>query len=455
MSTADRPAPAPRPSLGRWPLRPALLAIGVLLVGTAAWIGVRPHAADLASPGVHAGALEAAGKAAGLVAAMLLMLQFVLSARFRLLDEAFSVGRLLRFHAAVGAAAALLAALHPMLLYASPAVRPLGPLRASIWPELVGGAALAVLGIVVCTSVYRAFLGLSYEAWRRVHLLTFVAVGLATVHALVRGGDLREGWPLAFWGAVLAGYLVAFLWVKVIRPLALLDSRCEVAAVTRVSHDTHTLELKPPGGKPFRYLPGQFVFLKLRRRGRRTETHPFTLSSSPSRPETIAVTIKACGDFTATIGQTQVGDTAIVDGPYGHFSYRLHGGNDLLLIAGGIGITPMLSMVRDIADNGGEQCVTLIWANRTEADAVFRDELDQMAAELPSLRVHHVLSRQDGWHGETGHIDAAMLTRLLTDRDRKARVFLCGPPPMMKSIAAALRRAGIPRRRIHTEAFSL
>ena len=131
MSTADRPAP-PRPSLARWPTRLILLAVGLLLLGTAAWIGLRPDPEDLAGGGVHPGALEATGKTAGLVAAMLLMLQFVLSARFRPLDEAFSIGRLLRVHAAMGAGAAVLAALHPMLLYASPGVPPLGPLRASV-----------------------------------------------------------------------------------------------------------------------------------------------------------------------------------------------------------------------------------------------------------------------------------------------------------------------------------
>jgi len=125
------------------------------------------------------------------------------------------------------------------------------------------------------------------------------------------------------------------------------------------------------------------------------------------------------------------------------------------MISGGVGITPMLSMLRYMADAGADRSVVLIWANRTQSNIFFREELDGMRSKLPRLRIHHVLSEDEGWPGEKGLVNLDLLRRLLTERDLRARVFLCGPPPMMEKVSAALRELGYPRARVHTERFSL
>jgi len=392
----------------------------------------------------------------GLLAGVLLMLQFALSARLKLLDRAFGLDRLLRYHKYLGISAGLLASLHPLFLYSS-GVYSVGAMTWNHWPELLGASLLAVLWVVLCTSLWAAFLGLSYRQWWGIHQLVFVAVVLVVVHGLVIGSNLAGGWPQVVWTAVVATYAGLFVWVKVVKPLRLWTNRYIVAAVEQLNHNVWTVELTTPPERAFHHLPGQFAFLKLHGRGLPAEEHPFTISSAPS-PDgwRIRFTIKASGDFTARIGEFHAGDWATVDGPYGLFSHlvRAPRSEPLVMIAGGIGITPILSMLRHMAATGDDRPVTLIWGNRREEDIVYRQELDSLAAGRMNLRIHYVLSEQESWPGSTGFVDAPLLGRVLAGGELAGQVFLCGPPVMMASVSRSLRSMNVPRRRIHTERFA-
>jgi len=433
-----------------WLLRSMLVIAGLALVAAAAGSALR----DFDAQGESADPPATLGRMFGLVAAMLLMIQFAMSARLRILDRAFGLDVLLRCHAATGAAAGVFAALHPFLVFAGEG-RKLGPLHPSQWPVLLGAAVLTALCVVICTSLWRAFLDLPHGSWRIIHWLTFVVVAGAAVHALVLGSDLVDLGPRIFWIVVIGAYAALFVWAKIVKPVLLRRHPWTVKSVTQVSHNTWNLELIGPTAAGLRYLPGQFAFLRPHHRGMPSEEHPFTLSSSPSRGDTISFTIKESGDYTDRIGEIQLGDAATVEGPFGRFSHLLHREGPLLMIAGGVGITPLLSMLRFLAEAGDKRPVTLICANRTQRDILFRDELEAMTETLPQLVVHHVLSNEPGHRGLTGYVDRALLERILSDTDCSARVFLCGPPPMMTLVADALRKLGFPRRRIHTERFSL
>jgi len=430
--------------------RPVPILVFALMVALAAWIGLRNDIGEIEDA---KDAFAMAGNVAGLLAAMLLMLQFAVSARFKVLDRIYGLDRMFRFHRVMGATAAVLAATHPMLLFATGVVEEFA--EEMLWVEMIGAAALAMVAVVVCTSLWRIFLNLSFETWRGIHQLTFVVVVLVIVHSQILGGDVNTGWPRIVWFVVVAAYAATFIWVKFVKPASLWKRHLVVTDVKQVTHDTCNLVLKPKDGEVFDYMPGQFAFITLKRKGLRTEEHHFTLSSSPARKDTISFTIKASGDFTATINQTKVGDIAMIDGPYGRFSHLLHPPGDLVMIAGGIGITPILGMLRYMADVSDGRSVLLIWGNKTEKDIVFRDEFEALKTRLPNLRLHHVMSGQPDWAGEKGRVDDALLNRLLTERDRKARVFLCGPPVMMRLVTASLVRRGVKASRIHTERFAL
>jgi predicted ferric reductase len=399
-----------------------------------------------------------AGRVAAMTALAMFMTQFAISARARWLDRAFGLDRLYRIHATIGAAATMVISAHPFLVYWSGArsTDPATVAWSTQWPQLVGAAGLMLAWLVVATAVWRTFLGLSYEAWRWIHRLTFVVVLAGLVHAFSIGADLRSRGPVWwYWVFASIAYAVGFIYVKFVRPAFL--RRFTVASVRRVSHDTVNVEMKPRDGRAFSHLPGQFVFVRFASASVPAEEHPFTISSSPAGSGAMSLTIKQSGDFTGTIDRLKPQDPVRVHGPFGRFSHVLlaRDGEALVMIAGGIGITPMLSMLRYLAEAAPARRVTLIWANRTEQDIVFRDELDRVQRGMANLTVHHVLSRQRNWQGETGHIDRAMLNRLLGREDRAGRAFVCGPSGMMDAIGKHLRKLGFPRRKIHAERFAL
>ena len=153
------------------------------------------------------------------------------------------------------------------------------------------------------------------------------------------------------------------------------------------------------------------------------------------------------------------GDLHIVGGSgvatvYGAWFFLYHDAGNLVFLAGGIGITPFISMLRYIRDKQLDRRVVLIWGNKTENDIAFREELDQMVAEMPRLEVVHVMSRQADWPGEKGYVTADLLRRIIGDVERP-QVFICGPPVMRDKVVQALREVGVSKQRIHYERFAL
>ena len=213
------------------------------------------------------------------------------------------------------------------------------------------------------------------------------------------------------------------------------------------------------GRASLRFSAGAIHFLTFQRAPHLpVEEHHWTISSSPTADGVLASTIKESGDFTASIGKTKVGDTALVYGPFGRFSYALHPEErDLVFIAGGIGITPLMSMLRHIRDTHAKVKVTLLYANKSERDIAFRDELAAMErAAGPGIKVVHVLNKPgDEWKGESGHLDGEKIKRHCGPELRGKAFYVCAPPGLMDQTIAFLRGAGVPPAQIHYERFSL
>ena len=147
------------------------------------------------------------------------------------------------------------------------------------------------------------------------------------------------------------------------------------------------------------------------------------------------------------------GDYALIDAPYGRFSFLHFPAADYLFIAGGIGITPFMSMLRYMRDNRITKKVLLLWGNRTEQDIVFGAELTQMAQTLTDLQVVHVMSNSSNQNGENGFIDAALIKKYGGNFSGK-EIFICGPPIMMKLVLKALKSLKVRKKQIHFERFT-
>jgi predicted ferric reductase len=400
---------------------------------------------------------RSAGRVFGLLAATMLFLQFGLSSKLKTLDRIFGLHRMLYFHRILGLSLVILVSFHPLFIFASSS-EGIGPLRLTIWPELLGIVLLIGLWTGVCAALWRRFLSLGYQGWYLMHRVgMFGAMVIVTLHVWNVTHDFHHGWPFYSLGAALLLYGSLFFWTVVLKTMLLRRRLFTVAKVELVGKDVHAVELAPADGEVFSYAPGQFAFVTFLSEALPVERHHWTLSSTPTRPKTCTLTIKCSGDFTALLGRLKAGDRAVVDGPYGLFSFLAHVRgleDELVMISGGIGITPMLGMLRYMADTGDRRKVTLVWSNRTEGDILCREEIEGMKGKLPDFAIHHVLSQQKDFKGQTGRLTLGTLEKLLSGCNREASVFVCGPPPMMDVTCKNLRGLNFKSSRIYQERFS-
>jgi len=246
--------------------------------------------------------------------------------------------------------------------------------------------------------------------------------------------------------------------VDEMRPWSDREHRLACVAVTPESPDVMTFTFRPDhSGLWFRYLPGQFVTLELPV-GPEPVLRTYTLSSSPSRPYTVAVTVKAQAGSTGTrwmFDHLKPGMVLKAIGPLGDFSYVRHPGRKYLFISAGSGITPMMSMTRDLGDRSPDSDIAFVHCARTPDDIIFRAELEAKAREMENLTLGFVVrqaARGQLWSGLKGRIDKAKIALLAPDfLDRT--VFCCGPEPFMATVRESLASAGFDMKNYHEETF--
>jgi predicted ferric reductase len=443
-----RTSPATAPALGRILMYLALIATPPVLAA------ILPQSRH----GGHRFVPQLANNLA-LVGYTIVALQFILAARLQWIERSFGLDMIFAFHKAMALLAVVFLLAHPLLMaWGEDRWSLLNRWNVS-WPIQVGRIALLWLAIAILIACFRKTIHLEYERWRSWHNVLVVGVlVLGFVHSIGMG-DLRA-WPMRpVWGGMFGAALLAYGYHRFFSPYRGRRHPFEVVEVRWETHDVWTLTLRPTEARRNNgHLPGQFHFLTLYRQGLPTEEHPFTISSGPAADGSLASTIKESGDFTRTIMKTTVGDRVAVRGPFGRFSHVLHPEeDDLVFIAGGVGITPLMSMLRSMRDTGDWKDVLLIDGNRTEDDIIFGQELREMAGgPRSSLKVVHVLSHARGaWQGERGHIDRALILRHAGERLDAKAFYICGPPVMAGPVIASLRELGVPPRRIHTERFAL
>ena len=394
------------------------------------------------------------GKMIGLAAGLLVLMQLPLAGRLKALDRIFSLPGLIRQHRWHGWMVVVLAIAHPLCVLL-PEGKLTIPLEMRYWPEWVGVALLVIILAQFATTQWRQSLGIAFHCWLPGHRIAGAAIAiLLIVHVLYVSETFTDNWLPRLVVLIAAGiFTLIWLWVR----SGWLRIRRHPHRITRIEtigRDCVSVEMEPCSGVVRDYLPGQFAFVSFRGQQLSREPHPFTLASSPNRTGILQMVIRTCGDWTRQVGTLTAGDRAYLLGPFGRFSHLLVGtGRELIFIAGGIGITPMLSMLRYMADQGDTRPITLIWSNRTPADMVFAEEFDRLTAQLTGLRCIPIFTDNAETGEPSGRLNQTILKALLSENCRTSAVFLCGPPPMMKALTTDLKRIGFPRRAIFTETF--
>lgn len=400
--------------------------------------------------------VTAAGRVSGLLAAYFLLVLVALMARVPWLENRVGSDVVARYHRALGEYTVALAVTHAVLIIVGYAWQSGASLisesvtvvfhYADVLLSVVALGLLLLVGVISARAIRRS---IAYETWYHVHLLVYVAIALAFSHEFAVGADFSSSprnrllWSaahIAVAGAVLAFRVVLPLRRSLrhkLRVLAVVEEGPGVVSVHLTGRDLDRLDARA----------GQFLRWRFLARGHWWQSHPYSLSAAPG-PGRWRITVKDLGDSSASLRRLRPGTRVWFEGPYGAFTeQRRSRARGVLLVAGGAGITPIRALFETLPGRGAD--VILLYRGSQGDDLVLYRELEQIAHQR-GFGLYPLIGPRDGPEGDP--LSSEHIRRLVPDiagRD----VYLCGPAGMTEAADRHLRRAGVPRRRIHTEAF--
>jgi len=357
----------------------------------------------------------------------------------------------LGLHKQVGKYGALLILLHPIFITAYYAEKyGYNLLEADFSTTFgtfvaVGMGGLAILAAIVLTSLLRR--RINYRFWYTVHLTSYAMVPAVLIHGLAIGSTIRSGALGYFWVALCG--LVGILWIcRALARLGMGTHRFRVTRVRRVADNTTEITMTPERPRD-RIAPqvGQFAYV---RPGWGGYARPFTLSRYDEASGSVAITVKALGHTSDRLQRTTVGETLHIDGPYGVFGQEaIATDRQVVMIAGGIGITPFVRLAEYLAHEAPRRKPVLFYAAASRAAMAYGDELSSM----PHLMFVPLAADERRTHDKRKLITVDHLKQHLEVPLGDCEFLLCGPPAMIRGLERALRAAGVARRRIHHELF--
>ena len=398
-------------------------------------------------------AFATAAHLAGLLAGYGVLVMLFLMARVPAVEHGVGADRLARWHARSGRTVVLLCVLHGLFAlcgYAAHTGTDLAGAARTLcgYPALAAATGATVMMAALGASSARAVRArVAHEVWRSAHLLMYVAAGLGFAHQLA-GPDIA-GSPVVTWLWSLAHATVAVLlvWYRAVVPvrqalrhsLRVVDVRPEGPGVVSVTvRGTGVEALQAQAGQFFRW---RFLAPRLWR-----TALPFSLSA-PVRDDTLRITVKALGDHTRRMRRLRPGVRVLATGPFGAMTAHRRTRDKVLLLAGGVGITPMRALFETLPCAPGQ--LTLLYRANSPEQLVLREELETIAARR-GARLHYLLGPSDGAYDPLAPGALRDLVPDLADHD----VYLCGPPGMTRAAVSALGRCGVPRTRVHSEEFA-
>ncbi len=430
------------------------------------WTVMLPLSDRFFSPQAGIGSISKVLAIAGL---MLYAINLVLAARVRWMEDYFGgLNRVYIAHHLTGGIALIFLLFHPLFLAMGYLVlgsitsfraaanflwlRPISlafpPPEAVMQASAINYGIIAFLGMVALL-ILTFFVKLPYRIWLFTHKFLGVAFLFAALHILFVFSDTSSNPALKYYllaWSVLG--LVAYTYRTLAGSILVRKYNYHVDAVNRVGDSVVELVMKPVGN-PMKFQPGQFVFIRFRYSGDKaitTEAHPFSISSSP-KDDFLRLSVKALGDYTTALINLKPGAIAEIEGAYGKFSYTNYTNPKQVWIAGGIGITPFLSMAGSLLPEQ-ELEVDLYYSVKAASEFVDFEKLSNITSTA-----HHF--RTIPWiTDERGFLSADAIekeSQTLVGKD----FYICGPPGMMKAMRAGLRAKGVPNYRIHSEEFAM
>jgi predicted ferric reductase len=400
--------------------------------------------------------LTNAGRLTGLWAGYTIVVLLALMARVPALDRGVGADRLARWHAMGGRYTVCLSVVHTLLIiwgYSVTAhtnvVHQTSTLIGSYPDMLMATVGLALLISVGVSSARAARRKLGYETWHFLHLYTYLAVALIFSHQFSSGADFVSNAPARWlWSAMYVAVAALLLWYRLLVPAySALKYPLRVAGVTRENADVVSVYVTGRSIARLRAESGQFFRWRFLSPGLWWAANPYSLSAAP-QPDMLRITVKMTGEHSRSLLTLTRGTRVFAEGPYGGMTKDRRRRRKVLLIGGGVGITPLRALFESLPGRPGD--ITLLYRVNSEQDLVLRTELEAIARHRGS-QVHYLTGPPRGDHHD--HLSARRLVSLVPDLPHHD-VYLCGPEAMMAATRTALIKAGVRRRHIHHESFS-
>jgi len=443
---------SPSTSASRSGMRPDVL-LGALVLGGALVVALWWHDTP-ATLHTFGDWLTNAGRITGLLAGYVIIVLLLLMARVPALERGLGADRLARWHAMGGRYTVSLVVAHTLLIiwgYAVSAHQSVIPQTGTLltqYPDvMMATVALGLLLLVAGVSMRAARARMRYETWYYLHFYTYLAVALSFSHEFSTGLDFSASQSARFlWSLLYISIATLLFWYRFVVPIrAAVRHRMVVAGVFPEAAGIFSVHVTGHHLDDLRAEPGQFFRWRFLSKGSWWQSHPYSLSAPPT-DGLLRITVKVLGDHSHALRTLHKGTRVFAEGPYGALTERRRTRRQVLLLAGGIGVTPLRTLFETLSARPGD--LTLMYRAATEVDVVFRRELDAIA-QWRGARVVYLVGPPGGDADPFVGRRLASIVPDLTAHD----VYLCGPPRMMDAAHAALHRVGVRRRQIHTESF--
>ncbi len=389
------------------------------------------------------------GDVFGLCGMAMFSLVIILSARLKIFERFFKgINDAYTAHHFFGGVALILLLFHPLFLaynYLLISFRQgaLFLLPGANWAQNFGTIGLLVMIITLVITFYTK---IKYQVWRFTHKFLGLAYVFAIFHTFLIKSDLSFNNGLRTYFLVLGiTAIVAFFYRTLFADYLVKVLRYTVKDIKLLPDKIWEIEFKPVG-KEIKFTSGQFGFIKFYSKELSRELHPFSFSSNTGSPLKIAV--KELGDYTDKLGSLKVGDLVKIEGPFGVFNFRNHSNKKQVWVAGGIGITPFLSMLRSLDEKDSEYKIDLYYSIKDENCLAFADEIQEIAGLNENLNATIWISKAMGFLTADAIKEK---TQDLMERD----ILICGPAIMMDTMKKQFLAQGALEKQIHIEEFQL
>jgi predicted ferric reductase len=397
----------------------------------------------------------------GLLGLSTLAATLVLPSRVKSLTRAFGIEEVLHSHKWLGLVTTIVVVAHVLFIVAD---KPLNVLLLSPGDTganraRAGLAATVAMALLCILSFRRKKMGTRYDVWRWVHVILAVISLVGTyMHIFWLNHLMQDVSERVVMLTILVAVSAVLINRWIMRPLVSVRHPYVVRELRQESPSVTTLVLSPAkrNQKPLVYRPGQFAWIRLDSPFGPMQGNPFSIASGEDSPRNVEFSIRNVGDFTSRVGNLTPGRKVYIDGPYGSFNTDADNADGVLLIAGGVGMAPIISILRSHAVRGDDRRHCLVMSAGTPDELLFAPELEELSYQLDLSVVQVVSKPPDWWRGPVGRIDKDLLRWVLRrEQLSDPQALICASGAMMRDMKEILVKLGLPERKVHTEQFDM